>query len=358
MYIVAGSYERLLYGYRFDRKTTALEQVFAFGAHVSCVKCASICPKLGGILATGGQDELIKLYSLKTMKSLGDLFMHTGDVTCVEFFAKSHMLSGGEDGKVVIWRTKDWEPLKTLKGHKTAVHAIAIHPSGKLALSVSSDRVLFCWNLLRGIRATKDKLRDSPVSIAFDATGDHYFVHYNQAVDVYHTATTRIHTRLTARSKLHSVVFHGQHLITGSEDGVIRVYRMTLPAAANVDDAADETPIVEPQLVAVFKGHSSRVRAIRVLRSEDAPSSSEDVLVSISTDGTLKVWDLAPALNAGTDAAASPVEIADTLADADTKSRLTCLAVYGGGGAVDSAAIAQDSESEEESEDESEEEKE
>ncbi|CAG8808042.1 11563_t:CDS:1, partial [Racocetra fulgida] len=56
------------------------------------------------------------------------------------FYNKTHMISGSEDGTVCIWRTKDWESLKVLKGHKGRVNSVDIHPSGKIALSVSSDK--------------------------------------------------------------------------------------------------------------------------------------------------------------------------------------------------------------------------
>ena len=37
-----------------------------------------------------------------------------------------------------------------LSGHKEAITSVAIHPSGKLALSVSKDNTLKLWNLVQG----------------------------------------------------------------------------------------------------------------------------------------------------------------------------------------------------------------
>ena len=39
-----------------------------------------------------------------------------------------------------------------LSGHKEAITSISIHPSGKLALSVSKDNTLKLWNLVQGKR--------------------------------------------------------------------------------------------------------------------------------------------------------------------------------------------------------------
>ena len=61
-------------------------------------------------------------------------------------------------GTICIWRTKDWECLKILKGHKGRVNSLAIHPSGKIALSVSIDKTVHLWNLLTGQKANVNKL--------------------------------------------------------------------------------------------------------------------------------------------------------------------------------------------------------
>jgi protein MAK11 len=37
-----------------------------------------------------------------------------------------------------------------LSGHKEAITSISIHPSGKLALSVSKDNTMKLWNLVQG----------------------------------------------------------------------------------------------------------------------------------------------------------------------------------------------------------------
>lgn len=41
-----------------------------------------------------------------------------GTISCLEFYGTSHLISGGEDGLMCVWRTKKWECLKTIKAHK------------------------------------------------------------------------------------------------------------------------------------------------------------------------------------------------------------------------------------------------
>ena len=57
-----------------------------------------------------------------------------------------------KDNTISIWRVHDWVCVHILGGHKAAVNDLAVHPSGKLALSVSKDSTLKLWNLVQGLR--------------------------------------------------------------------------------------------------------------------------------------------------------------------------------------------------------------
>jgi protein MAK11 len=60
----------------------------------------------------------IRLYDLKKRKELGALAgQQQGDINAIEFYGK-YMLSASDDGTICIWRSKDWELLKTMKGHQ------------------------------------------------------------------------------------------------------------------------------------------------------------------------------------------------------------------------------------------------
>ena len=94
---------------RQDKLRGGLELSFAYEAHHGAVKSSALMQVRGGdILATGGQDEIVRIYNLHSMKEVGSLMQHTGAVTCMEFVGKSHFISGSEDKTVCIWRTSDW----------------------------------------------------------------------------------------------------------------------------------------------------------------------------------------------------------------------------------------------------------
>ena len=83
--IIAGSYEKLLYG--LDGTLTAapssesewnLNPIFMFPAHVSSVKAVAASPHGGKWLASGSSDEIIKVWDLRRRKEVGGLMHHQG----------------------------------------------------------------------------------------------------------------------------------------------------------------------------------------------------------------------------------------------------------------------------------------
>lgn len=88
--VIAGSYEKLLYGldgsvspnedcegYKFELKPS-----FIFPAHVSCIKAVAASPNGGKWLATGSADEVIKVWDLRRKKEIGGLMHHDGASMC------------------------------------------------------------------------------------------------------------------------------------------------------------------------------------------------------------------------------------------------------------------------------------
>jgi protein MAK11 len=85
--IIAGSYEKLLYGLEAaieedepgsSARRLQLKPIFIFPAHVSCVKAVAASPSGGKWLATGSADEIIKVWDLRRRKEIGGLIHHEG----------------------------------------------------------------------------------------------------------------------------------------------------------------------------------------------------------------------------------------------------------------------------------------
>ncbi|MFT5302305.1 MAG: WD40 repeat protein [Mariniblastus sp.] len=75
----------------------------SFRRHASKLYATAL---LGGdLIATGGSDNKIHIWQLKTKQELGTLSGHTGTVSCLDY-SKSQLVSGSFDTHVRLWRTE------------------------------------------------------------------------------------------------------------------------------------------------------------------------------------------------------------------------------------------------------------
>ena len=156
---------------------------FAFKAHDGCVKAIA---GGGRHLSTCGSDHTVCVYNLRKMRGQEKLLQQDGGalLQCLTFYADSHLVSGGSDGELCIWRTSDWACLLRMKGHKGAVHSIAVHPSGRAALSVAADRLML-WNLTTG-KCNYTAALSAPAWLVHWSPGGELYAHeMRQAVLIY-----------------------------------------------------------------------------------------------------------------------------------------------------------------------------
>ena len=96
--VIAGSYEKLLYGLDGSVTTSEgsgsklefhLKPIFIFPAHVSCIKAVAASPQGGKWLASGSADEIVKVWDLRRRKEIGGLMHHEG----LSFFFEDALLT-------------------------------------------------------------------------------------------------------------------------------------------------------------------------------------------------------------------------------------------------------------------------
>ncbi|KAL4436114.1 hypothetical protein ABPG77_005562 [Micractinium sp. CCAP 211/92] len=334
MTLLAGSYERFLFGLRISQAQESGEQQqlarsFTHAAHKGVVKCIAAA---GQWAATGGADDLIHLYDLKNDKDLGFLMSPgEGAVTALAFFAPAgaynptHMLSGSADGCLSVWAAGGgWESMKTMRGHRKEVTAIAVHPSGLVALTTSRDCCLRMWDLVKGRCTYTSKLEGEAEAVAFCAEdgGERYALLCGASVTLHDVqgGAGVLCTLSHPRRVLCMAWAPGNRVVTGSEDGSLRLW----DAQAGVE------------LLCISRAHTSRVRALALVDSSGIDGSSSSgsagggstegrplLVATCSSDGCVKLWDLSKAAAAGVPTGASG---GSCLGEAQTRARLTCLA--------------------------------
>ncbi|KAH7923711.1 WD40 repeat-like protein [Leucogyrophana mollusca] len=332
--VVAGSYEKLLYGlegsitcedsgYQFH-----LNPIFIFPAHVSCIKAVAASPNGGKWLATGSADEIVKVWDLRRRKEIGGLMHHEGSITQLQFPSRSHLLSASEDGTLCLFRARDWAVLRSLKGHKGRVNSVAVHPSGKVALSVGKDKTLRMWDLMRGKGSASTKLGKEGEVVRWSVTGSSFVVQSQSSIDVFSTDMVLRHT-IQHPSRIHSVRFchrvngPGELMFVAAEDKKVSIYEIP------------DNPDTLPRIIADMVGHSNRVKAVEMLqvafptspnKTSEFGRTSTTIACTVSSDGKIHIYDLA-ALPAHSQ---DRVEL-QPVAEYDTKgTRLTCVTLAEG----------------------------
>ncbi|CAL1714478.1 unnamed protein product [Somion occarium] len=215
-----------------------------------------------------------------------------------------------------------------------SVNSVAIHPSGKVALSVGKDRTLRMWDLMRGKGTASTKLGKEGELVRWSVDGSRFLVQTQSTIDIYSTDMDLLHT-IIHPSRLHDVKFckrvngEGEVLFAAAEDKKLSVY----------DVPSDEdTP---PTVIAELIGHTNRVKAVDALQIAlpSIPNSSRTstTLVStISSDGKIRIYDLASLPTVPTNGEKTQLT---PVAEYDTKgSRLTCVTLADGDIAIPQAA--------------------
>lgn len=294
--------------------------IFHFQAHALSIKSIDIAKRY---LVTGSNDEHIRIYDLQKRKELGTLLSHQGTVTTLRFsaeFGNDHhksgkwLLSGSDDGKIIIWRTKDWEMFGTLKGHQGRVNDLDIHPSGRVAISVSTDNTVRLWNLMTAKKAAvlkikgRDHLGQAGEMVRWSVSGKHFVVGLLTQLFIYQLGEeTELVRKIPFTSTLMCLevleIDGKEYLVTGHGDGLIQF--VTLEKAL-----AEEKP--EPEFV--LRGHSNRVKGMAFMCSDE--TLGVPYLTSVSSDGRIVVWNISK-------------DVRDQVAVYDSGERLNCVAVCG-----------------------------
>ena len=167
--VIAGTYEGGVVGFEVSvskADEVEIEQIVSTSCHIGCVRSSA---SAGRYAATGGSDEMISVFDVKKRTQLGSMggSVHTSTITALAVCANPGLLvSGSEDGQIAITRIKDCKTLRSFKGHQSTVLDLAMHPTGRVALSISSDNTLRMWDLTRGTCAAVRKISDTKRSVA------------------------------------------------------------------------------------------------------------------------------------------------------------------------------------------------
>lgn len=225
----------------------------------------------------------VDLISSETRAVVRTLKGHRGSVNAIAFTADGKRLAAaaGEPalfGEVRIWNVADGKLLRTIEGHKDALYAIAISPDGQTLATGSYDQKIKLWELATGKELQTLSAHNGAIyDLAFrpdgkilaSASGD-------RTVKLWTVATgKRVETFSQPLKEQYALSWSpdGKRLAAGGADNRIRVWEIS-------ESAAETT---NPLLVSKF-AHEGAI--LNVAFSPDGKT-----ILSTADDLTLKSWD-------------------------------------------------------------------
>ena len=231
------------------------------------------CTQDGALLAVASQIG-IWIYDVQTSEALSLLTGHTGAVNRIAFSPDGKTLaSGGNDNTLRLWDVETQTEIGALEGHAGGPNSIWFSPDGRTLASRDDDNTLRLWDVdtqtqirtLEGYTGTVESVSFSPDGKTI-ATGGQ-----DEIVRLWDVSTrTEIGTLEGHTGYVSSVSFSpdGTTLASGSWDGTVRLW-----------DVSTRTE------VGILEGHTSLVRSV-------AFSPDGKTIASGSNDNTLRLWDV------------------------------------------------------------------
>ncbi|TRU34720.1 MAG: protein kinase [Microcystis aeruginosa Ma_MB_F_20061100_S20] len=229
----------------------------------------------GRYLASGSEDETIKIWEVATGGELRTLTGHSDFFRSVVYSLDGRYLASGMvNNTIKIWEVATGRELRTLTGHSGPVLSVVYSPDGRYLASASSDKTIKIWQVATGRElCTFAGHSDWVRSVVYSPDGRYLAsASSDKTIKIWQVATGRELCTFTGHSRgVRSVVYSpdGRYLASGSVDNTIKIWE-----------------VATGKELRTLTGHSDRVRS--VVYSPDGR-----YLASASSDKTIKIWQVA-----------------------------------------------------------------
>ena len=169
------------------------------------------------LLYTGGKDELLRVYSLKTKNSEGAIPGQSGTITKI-LESEKYIFSAGSDGRVVI--SKEHQLYENLTCHPSQIIDVDIHPTGRMMVTVALDKKIKLWNLMNMKEVYHKNLMKNVDFVRF-APDNNLLLCMMENIAVFDTKSNSIGAVIEHDARITDIVVKGNYIITSDDSGKI-----------------------------------------------------------------------------------------------------------------------------------------
>jgi WD40 repeat protein len=285
---------------------------------------SSVClQNAGDLMATAGDDHIVRIWNLKTGTQVHELQGHKGWVRTATFIGDSNILAtAGDDGQVIRWDCVSGRQLDVLLTLDHAIWRIAVNPQAtQLAVGGFTSTVTVVDLVDKQITQQHQHPTSDIRGLAYSTTGDRLACGGRDGmIRIWSTTTAALLATVTAhqrRIRDLSFIKSDSHIVSISDDRTLRVSPLTadptsknpgysialekqLPFALTVcggaqvaigssDNQIHLWNIDTKQQTRIFQGHSGSVITLDFSPSDDGRTG---LLVSGSFDTSIRTWQI------------------------------------------------------------------
>ena len=197
----------------------------------------------GQTAISGSFDTSVIRWSMTRNSAEQVLRFHESAVNAVAVARDGRLITGGEDGRIAVWKPGETMPATVMEGHTAPIVSLAVSPDGKTIASASWDRTVRLWPIDGGQARVFEGHNQNVNGVAFTPDG-------KSLVSAGYDLTVRIWPLdgsapniVTLPSPLNAVaVARDGEIVAGSADG--RVFFLAPNGEQRGEVAASETPII------------------------------------------------------------------------------------------------------------------
>ncbi|MGK7925230.1 MAG: protein kinase, partial [Spirulina sp.] len=234
---------------------------------------------IGGsyLILSGSQDKTLKLWDARSGQCLKTFEGHKSAITSIAITSDGRVvMSGSKDGSIKLWNINSGQCLKTFEGHTAAITSIAITSDNRVIVSGSKDGSIKLWNIDSGqCSISIENHSVAIVSLDIDSHSERFSsIDEKGNLKLWDLKSGWLLGNLFLTERELSIA-----CLNMNKNLAIIITENRNLVAYNFDysNVSIQTKI--------YQGHAGRINALEI-------SPNGKLVISSSTDNTLKIWNI------------------------------------------------------------------